>query len=187
MNKNEKQMVSGYRSLEPNKLPLKIVLDVIADFMELDAEHCYIFNQSWIIPEDGKICVAGSMSGSKITANNQSHEKIDDTFMENINLREIQFIDINVFGRNIDVLTRQNEVIIALRTDKAQNTFEENGMFVEDMPTKAVNLDEGYWNRQDDRVLYRYLMSFNVSYGRSVALESEEFKKDDFKTKEVDH
>jgi hypothetical protein len=168
---------------EYNKLPLKIILDVIADFMELDEEHCYIYNQKWSIPKDGKICVVGSMNTSKIIANNKKHTKYNNVFTENLNLRQIQTMELNIFGYDLDVLTRKDEVIMALKTDKAQNTFEDNGFSIADIPNSILNANES----DGAKILYRYIMSFSVFCGKNRTINSDSFVSDKFEIKAKDN
>jgi hypothetical protein len=167
---------------EMNKTPIKIMLDVVADFMKLDEKHCYVYNQKWITPKDGKICVAGSQGATKIIAHNQSHKKLNNAFMEELNLREMQTIDFNIFGYFEDVLYRYQELIMSLKTDKARNIFEKNGFFVADLPENAMNFNE----TDGTKILYRYIISFNVFLGKNIILESENFAEDNFMIKAKD-
>jgi hypothetical protein len=155
-----------------NKEQLQAIVIILRDYLAIDDEHCYIYNQKWIIPKDGKLCVVIGLNNSRTTAVNKKYKKDDDKFIEQITLRQIQNISINIFSYNFEALDRKEEVIIALKTDKATNTFNNLGFNIVDIPNNFININE----TDGEKILYRYVINFDVYCGKVAEHETDYFK-----------
>ncbi|GHU26634.1 hypothetical protein FACS1894152_1670 [Bacilli bacterium] len=144
--------------------PIIVILDLIADFMNLDEEHCYLYNQNWQIPRDKSICVVGSLGNTRVLANNKHYVHTSDgSLREQLVIRERQEITIDVFSYDLEALNRKEEILFALNTDKAQNTMEKSGFSCSEIPQSWTQLNE----QDGDKILYRFTISFYIFCGRT--------------------
>jgi hypothetical protein len=139
------------------KSPIKTVLDAIADFMNLDQEHCYLFNQNWIIPKDKGLCVVGQIVNDVILDNNLIY--IYD--IEEQTIRKRQTIAINIFSYDLSALNRKDEIVFALQEPKFIGRYNDFGIQTIDKTNirfNAVNEVDGI------KTLYRFVCQFDIYY-----------------------
>lgn len=100
-----------------NREPIKIIADVISDYMSLDAGRVYLFNQDYKIPKDDGIFIVLQHINSRPYSSTNTTKSIDGGGVEEtstILMREEYTI--NVMSKNRDAYTRKEEVILALRS-----------------------------------------------------------------------
>ena len=143
---------------------LKITCKLIQDYMNLDDRHIYLYNNKWVIPKDGKICV---VVGTGQETPYHSFTKVNGLTEENTILSTC-LLNIDVFSRTREALYRKNEVLMALNTSKAQNTFNKYGFYIPKLPMAFNQIDEV----DGTDILTRFNISFNMYYKTSKEYQS---------------
>jgi len=135
---------------------LKTTCRLIQDYMNLDNNHIYLYNNKWVIPKDGKLCV---VVGTSQETPFFTSTTVQGTTEENTTLSSCN-LNINVFSRNREALYRKNEILMALNTSKAINSYVALGFYIPRLPTTFTQIDEV----DGTGILTRYEISFNMYY-----------------------
>ena len=142
-----------------NSLASQIIADIIVREMSLPNDNVWIDELGYNIPTSEDLMVAVGMSSS-IPMSSQSFIEDRDTppdsvfEVQRVQLREN--IDINIFARNSDALTRRWEVIAALGSIYSQQQQETNAFKIFKLPNTFLNTSAAEGGSQ----LARYTLSF---------------------------
>jgi hypothetical protein len=142
--------------------PLIVILDILGEFLGLDQEHCYAFNQNWIRPRDGKLCLVGSLGPTQYFANNRSWDNSPEKPRENVLLCKFQTITVDAFSSHLEDLDRMEEILVALSTDEAETRATMNGFSLVELPDSFVTIDE----LDGSKILYRKNLTFRIMAGK---------------------
>jgi hypothetical protein len=154
---------------------LQILIRIFKEFLNLDDEHCYIYNQKWNIPLDGRLCLVLGLEGTKAIANNKRYKNpLNDSLRQSLNVRELQNITVNIFSYNFEAIDRKDEVLFALQTDKAQNEMNRTGFSIAELPNNILNINE----TDGAKILYRFMFSFSVWCGGNYETNAEYYDKE---------
>ncbi len=143
--------------------PIKCVMDVIKEFMSLDDEHCYLYNNKWIIPRDKSLfIVLGIMSLSPI-GNTLKYYKYPDS-MKAVTTTAIRGLySLNIFSYDTSARARQVEVIAALNSDIAIRSQEVNSYSISTHTMSFRDISD----LEESKRLNRYVAEFSIIYGET--------------------
>ena len=107
-----------------NREPLKIIGDILINFMELDEEQIFIYNQDFNLPEiSGLFIVLDRGLAKTFSTTNQFIPAVEgvSTAQQNItSLRKENYI-INIMSKNDEARLREYEVDLALKSNFSEN------------------------------------------------------------------
>lgn len=143
---------------------LKNICSLIRDFMKLDNEHIYIYNNKWFIPEDKGLCVVVGCQNIQVLSNNCYYEDINNNFQEVLENKNRADISINIFSYNNDALYRKEEILMALNSTNSVNIQDKNGFKIFRLPNAFNNASE----QDGTKILNRYIINFSVLYNTTM-------------------
>lgn len=135
---------------------LQVVCSVIREYMGLQQDQVYVYNQKFIIPKDNRLYVSVGLQSSKIIGNNSVFK----------NGEESQYItvqaglSINVMSKSLQAVMLKDDVIMALRSNASQRAQYKNGIRIFAIPT-TINDVSGL---DGALIPYRFNVSINIMY-----------------------
>ena len=148
--------------------PIKCVMDVLKEFMSLDDNHCYLYNNKWIIPNDKELfIVLGIMSVSPV-GNTLKYKKEEDKLLAvtTTNLKGVY--SLNIFSYDTSARTRQAEVIAALHSDISIRSQERHSYTISTNTLSFRDISD----LEASKRLNRYVASFSIMYGETFIKEA---------------
>lgn len=158
--------------------PLQLVCDIIKNYMELDADQVYLWDQKVNIPKDSKLYIAVGIASCKPFGSSKSFASSDGLeAVQSVNM--LARLDINILSRGPAARDRKEEIVLAIGSVYAEQQQELNSFSIGKLPVGFVNLS------QDDgaAIPYRFAISVNVQYAFTKSKEAPYF--DDFSEVEV--
>lgn len=153
--------INYYKIMITTNEILKTICKLIKDFMNLDDEHCYIYNDNWFIPEDKSLCVVVGVDNIRTISNNTYYKETKDNNLQEITeVKSLASININIFSYNKEALNRKEEILMALNNSEAKRKMTEKAFTIFRNPTsfKQVNELDG------TKILNRFILEFQVLY-----------------------
>lgn len=148
--------------------PIKCVMDVLKEFMSLDDEHCYLYNNKWIIPNDKELfIVLGIMSVSPI-GNTLKYYRETDKLLAVTTTNVRGTYSLNIFSYDTSARTRQAEVIAALHSDIAIRSQERHSYSISAHTMNFRDVSDLEASKQ----LNRYVATFGIQYGETFTKEA---------------
>jgi hypothetical protein len=165
-----------------DSLPEQILVDIIRQEMELDQNSVWIRDQNKDIPADNGLYVVVGLSDSIPISSANSFDSVAMTEIQQVIVCEN--IQIDIFSRSKDLISRRWEVMAALHSVLSRQAQEANNFKIFKMPKSFVNASsaEGGSN------INRYTMTFacHVWYRKEKVLQSPNGDYYDDFTQEVD-
>jgi len=121
---------------------LKIIADIIQNELSLSSGQVMIYNQSYKIPTTpGLYVVVGNLGGKAIGSNSEVTDEATG-ISETQTLSMLKIVQIDLMS--IDSSARDNEadVIMALQSDYAQKTMEQNKIKIARIPSQFNDISE---------------------------------------------
>lgn len=129
-------MISG-------KLASQIIIEILVSEMGMSDQRVYIKDQNRVIPPDDEMSISVGMVDAKAMSTKtrlvESGVDPDIVVSEENYVRMRENIQIDVFSRNTDAITKRWEVIAALNSIKAQQAQEENLFRIFNLPNSFLN------------------------------------------------
>lgn len=139
---------------------LKSICSLIQNFLQLDNEHIYIYNNKWKIPKDEGLVVCVGCQGIKTISNNSYFEEINGDFSECLEVKANASISINIYSYNTEALYKKEQILMALNSTNSQNLQNLKGFKIFRLPNSFLQANE----RDGTKILNRFILEFNVIY-----------------------
>lgn len=142
----------------PIRPTVSIVREIIKDQLSLTEDQIWIYNQRIKIPDTKGLFIAISRVGSKIYANNSSYtgstsELVEDQFVSNL-----ETISVDALSQDTSALEYYPDILMSLRSTKAQQEAEKYGMRFDSIPFSTADLS----TQEGTSMIYRINISFPV-------------------------
>ena len=162
-----------------NREPVKIICQIIKDFMQLDSGQIWIYNQDYKIPNTTGLFVIVSLLGTRPYGLRQNEiENQDGSMSEEQTLNAISQYQIDIQSKDNSARLRKEEVLFALTSNLSQqlqeqyffriakipNSFENTSLTEEpSMYTKfSLTLNVFSWNKNVKNIDYYNNPEFNL-------------------------
>ena len=142
---------------------IKCVMDIIKEYMNLDDEHCYIYNQKWIMPADESLYVCIGCSRIETVGNPLKYRRTEKDLIgiNRVFVSESYFIE--MYSYNNEARIRQLELIACFNSDLAIRTQEFQQFSIGYVPLEFSDVSRA----EASKILNRYHTEIKVLYGRS--------------------
>ena len=153
----------------PVRPTVSIVRDIIKDQLSLTEDQIWIYNQRIKIPDTKGLFVAISRLGSKIYANNSSYTGSTEELVEDQFVSNLETISIDAISQDTSALEYYPDILMALRSTKAQREAEKHGMRFDSIPFSTADLS----SPEGTSMIYRINIRFPVyrTYNKSTAID----------------
>ena len=152
---------------------IKIIRNLINDYLELDAHHCYIYNNKILIPEDKKLFVVLGILNSEVIGNNLSYRTTEDKLIAITSTSFCTTYTIDIFSYDLSARQKQFEVINCLGSFQALQSQERNGYSIARIPNRFYDLS----SLEASKMLNRYKADFKVIHKVEIEKEASYFDK----------
>lgn len=138
--------------------PIMLLCDILANQLNLDSNHIYLWDQKIFEPTDSKLYIAVSMINCKPFGNNISYDA-DGNSIQSVNV--LAEIGIDIISRGPAARDQKELVLMALQSVYSEQQQEANSFQISRMSHNFVNLSE----LDGAAIPYRYRISMNLTYG----------------------
>lgn len=142
----------------PVRPTVSIVREIIKDQLSLTEDQIWIYNQRIKIPDTKGLFIAVSRLGSKVYANNSSYMGATQDLIEDQYVSNLETITIDVLSQDTSALEYYPDVLMSLRSTKAQQEAEKYGMKFDSIPFSTADLS----SVEGTSMVYRINISFPV-------------------------
>jgi hypothetical protein len=138
-------------------------MDIIKTYMDLDDQHCYLYNQKWLMPEDKGLYIAIGYRNSEIVGNTLQYRRTPEDLIgiNGIMVAESYFLE--MYSYNNEARTRQLELMAAFNSDLSVRTQQYQHFQFGYVPLRF----EDNSRLEASKILNRYSADFRVLYGRT--------------------
>lgn len=147
---------------------IQTIRNQIKKYLDLDDDHCYIYNNKWKDINDKGLYVVIGIDSEEILANNLNYTSTNDGLISHSSvLMETNFF-IDFFSYSTEARRRRFEVLSYLSSDESEFYQEQYAYRIYRVPTgfKDLSTEEG------SKILNRFRIDFKVhhsqQYDRSV-------------------
>lgn len=142
----------------PIRPTVSIVREIIKDQLSLSDEQIWIYNQRVKIPDTKGLFISISRLGSKVYANNSSYVGDTSDLTENLYVSNLETISIDLISQDTSALEYYPDVMMSLRSTKAQSMAETYGMRFDSIPFSSTDLS----SQEGTSMIYRININFPV-------------------------
>lgn len=142
----------------PIRPTVSIVREIIKDQLSLSDEQIWIYNQRIKIPDTKGLFISISRLGSKVYANNSSYVGNKSDLTENLYVSNLETISIDLISQDTSALEYYPDVMMSLRSTKAQYMAEIYGMRFDSIPFSSTDLS----SQEGTSMIYRININFPV-------------------------
>lgn len=142
----------------PIRPTVSIVREIIKDQLSLTEDQIWIYNQRVKIPDTKGLFIAVSRVGSKIYANNSSYIGNTNALVEDQFVSNLETISIDALSQDTSALEYYPDILMAIRSTKAQQEAEKYGMRFDSIPFSTADLS----TQEGTSMVYRINISFPV-------------------------
>lgn len=138
--------------------PLGLTCDIIRNYMALDSDQVFLWDQKFNIPKDSRLYVAVGIQSLKpfgVTNRFNFGANQDD---QSVNM--LARLDVNIMSRSLDAVKRKEEIVLALTSSYAQRQQTANSFYLSPLPGGFVNLSQ----EDGAAIPYRFAISVNLQY-----------------------
>jgi hypothetical protein len=140
--------------------PLKLFCDVIQEFMGLDADQVYIYNQKFNIPPDERLYIAIGVGAIVPFSNINRAASSISGMSENQFANFKTTLELNIFSFDNSALDRKEEVVLALNSDYSKKQQELNSFYIAPLTSQFNNLSD----IEGSKIPFRFNISVNLQY-----------------------
>ena len=148
--------------------PIKCVMDVLKEFMSLDDEHCYLYNNKWIIPADKELFIVLGIMNISPVGNTLKYKREDDKLLAVTTTNVKGVYSLNIFSYDTSARTRQAEVIAALHSDISIRSQERHSYTISANTLSFRDISD----LEASKRLNRYVATFSIMYGETFIKEA---------------
>lgn len=116
-----------------------IIIDILRNELELNNANVWVRDQNKKIPNDQGLYIVVGMVDTKVIGNNNTITPTDAGMTELQQVTMRQNIQIDIFSRSTDAITRRSEVLAALSSFYSQQLQERNSFKIFRIPTTFIN------------------------------------------------
>ncbi|MDR2676133.1 MAG: hypothetical protein LBC18_15025 [Opitutaceae bacterium] len=124
---------------------IKVIAGIIQRELALPAGRVVIYNQRIPIPPDAALFIAVGLAGKTVIGNNARHH-VDPadpgTLRQEQTLHIAETITINAFSAGPEARERNHEIVMALRSDYAQQQCEKHSLHIGRVPVAFNDVSE---------------------------------------------
>lgn len=142
----------------PTRPTVSIVREIIKDQLSLSEDQIWIYNQRIKIPDTKGLFISIARVGSKVYANNSSYTGKSEDLTESQYVSNLETISIDVLSQDTSALEYYSDVLMSLRSTKAQQMAEAYGMRFDSIPFSTADLS----TQEGTSMIYRINISFPV-------------------------
>lgn len=142
----------------PIRPTVSIVRDIIKDQLSLSDDQIWIYNQRIKIPDTKGLFISIARVGSKVYANNSSYTGSTEELVENQFVSNLETISIDALSQDTSALEYYPDILMSLRSTKAQKMAESYGMRFDSIPFSTADLS----SQEGTSMIYRINISFPV-------------------------
>lgn len=113
---------------------VSIVRDLIKDDLSLSDDQIWIYNQRIKIPDTKGLFVSVSRVACKVYANNSAYTGSTEALTEDLAVSTLETISVDLMSQDTSALENYPNVLMALRSTKAQSVAETYGMRFDSIP-----------------------------------------------------
>lgn len=148
----------------------QVVCNIIKEFMGLEDDQVYVYNEKFIIPKDNRLYVSVGYSGIKTIGNNSNfNDGIESQYITS----QAQ-LNINIMSKNFVILSRKEEVLLALKSSVSQRYQYLNNFRIASVPTTTNDVS----GVDGALISYRFNSTINIIYTKFLSRNIDYF--DDF-------
>lgn len=137
---------------------IKIIRNLIKDYLGLDDAHCYIYNNKWLIPEDKGLFVVIGIVSNEVIGNNLKYRRTDEALYAITSTSFATTYSIDIFSYDTSARQKQFEVINCLGSFEALQSQEQNSYSIARIPNSFTDLS----GLEASKILNRYRATFKV-------------------------
>ena len=142
----------------PIRPTVSIVREIIKDQLSLSDEQIWIYNQRVKIPDTKGLFISISRLGSKVYANNSSYVGNTSDLTENLYVSNLETISIDLISQDTSAFEYYPDVMMSLRSTKAQYMAETYGIRFDSVPFSSTDLS----SQEGTSMIYRININFPV-------------------------
>ncbi len=140
----------------------------LKNYLNLDDEHCYIYNNKWKDINDKNLyCVIG-IDSEEVMANNLSYSRTPDALISHSSIIVQTNFWIDFFSYSTEARRRRLEVISYLSSDDCEFMQEQKGYRVYRIPSAFRDLS----TEEGSKILNRFRVDFKVHHSQQFNRES---------------
>lgn len=143
--------------MKNDKLVSQILVEVLAEFMELEDGQIWVRDQNVTIPPDGKLYITVGMIGVPMQVHNKSEieTRIEDgqpVVYEINSLQRLENIQIDLMSRTIEAQQRNWEVLAAMKSIAGRQAQEANSFRIFEQSYSVINTSDAEGGSQLNRI-----------------------------------
>lgn len=148
---------------------IKNIARLLKDFMELDDEHIYLYNQKLPEPKDKKLYVVVALDNTQVVGNNSRIIEIEGECAERIETVINETIRVEVYSYGFEAIARKEEVLQCLKSTQAELDQEAYSYHIATLPTTFSSVPD----LDGMKILNRFSIVFNVLSKTSIQKETD--------------
>lgn len=152
------------------------ICNIIRQFMNLNNQQVYIFNQKYILPNDTGLYICVGLQGENILSNTNEHKLINNEYKEIITIQKQQVISINIYSYDFSAIDRKEEILMALNSDYSENMQNQYGFHIGCIPTSFTMVSEV----DGTKILNRFNIHINVISSKQIIKNSNYYETNNF-------
>ena len=137
-------------------------------YLELDDDHCYIYNNKWRDINDKNMYLVIGIDSEDVIANNLKYSRIDDKLISHSSIIIQTSFFVDFFSYSTEARRRRFEVLSYLSSDDCEFYQEQMGYRVYRILSefRDLSIEEG------NKILNRFRIDFKVDHGQQLDKES---------------
>jgi hypothetical protein len=140
------------------KITPQIICDIIAKGMSLSSEQIWVYNQRRSIPEDKRLYVTVGQVNQRVYSNDKKQIDVGGALKDQICVRTIETISINLFSYDTESVERAFEVLASLNSTYSQQVQEALAIKIAEVPLSVSDVSE----IEGPAILFRMNITLNV-------------------------
>ena len=145
----------------------------IKNYLDLDDDHCYIYNNKWKDINDKGLYVVVGIDSEEVLANNLQYTRTEDKLLSHSSIIVETNFFIDFFSYNIEARRRRYEVLSYLSSDNCEFYQEQRAYRVYRIPTAFRDLS----TEEGSKILNRFRIDFKVHHSTQFTKESPYYDK----------
>ena len=137
-------------------------------YLELDDDHCYIYNNKWREINDKNMYLVIGIDSEDVIANNLKYSRTEDKLISHSSIIIQTSFFVDFFSYSTEARRRRFEVLSYLSSDDCEFYQEQMGYRVYRIPSgfRDLSTEEG------NKILNRFRIDFKVDHGQQFDKES---------------
>lgn len=138
---------------------IQLIRNALKRYLELDDDHCYIYNNKWLkINDTGMYCVVG-VESEEIVGNNLYYEKTESELISIVSTVSVTAYYVDVFSYSTEARKRRLEVHSFFASDECARLQDYNEFRIYSISPSFIDISEA----EGSKMLNRYRLFFKVA------------------------